>query len=393
MKKAVSFIIGCIIPLAAVIGLSGCSSEENSISSPPPGPQTISISYANPLEIEIDTTTHWALLLHDRRSSRGTAIQLIDIEHRSVLNTRILDYYDVYDIAFLPNDQACFVGRTQDRMEYAVQFLTLPDLELGTRVVAADTAGEHGYLAVDTQHGFVYYSHAGGGDKDGLYKISIATKTLVNAAADDNTRKAFDNDLVEGLFDQPARLFYDRSSQKLMVANRGGDYITQLDASLWGTLRRGDNLNFPIAGALHLNTLSGSLGSVRADGMAAADNGVFIFAGTSDGTAFLSRTEINATLAYPPETMPGYRQWKYHNSDILVHSGEDIRSVFVLQSDSARIGIGRYNLNNLRSVSGSPYRTRAIPDTSISAVGLDAVKDVLVVGDAHQARLELIEIR
>ena len=372
--------------------LLGCNSEEGSITNPPPGSNTFSIEFASPRVIAVDSDRHRALLLHGRTSPRGTALQLVDVQNRSVLRTRILDYYDVFDVAFLPGDEACFAGRTQDRMEYAVQFFTLPDLELGARVMTADMAGEPGYLAVDTAGRSVYYSHAGGADKDGLYKILLTTKTLVDADNDEGARFAFDNDLVADVFSTPGRFFYDAPSQKLMTANLGGNFITQLDAGLWGTLRREDHLTFPISGAAQLPTAAGGLTTVRAEAMAAAGAGVYVFAGTSDETAFLSRVEVNSSLAYPPETMPSYRHWVFQNADVCVHPRSDVRSLFILQRDSTRVSIGRYNLNNLQPSAESPYRTRAIPDTSISALGLDATLDVLIVGDRDAPRLELIGI-
>lgn len=384
--------LGIIVAAIAAALLLGCNSEEGSITSPPSSSYAFSIEFAAPRVIAVDSDRHWALLLHGRTSPRGTALQLVNVQSRSVLRTRILDYYDVFDVTFLPGDEACFAGRTQDRMECAVQFFTLPDLELGARVMTADMAGESGYLAVDTTGRFVYYSHAGGADKDGLYKILLTTKTLMDADNDEGTRFAFDNDLVSGLFQSPGRVFYDVPSQKLMTANLGGNFITQIEAALWGTLRRADHLTFPISGATQLATATGGLTTVRAEAMAAAGGGVYVFAGTSDGTAFLSRVEVNSSLAYPPETMPSYRHWAFQNADVCVHPRSDVRSLFVLQRDSTRISIGRYNLNNLQPSAESPYRTRTIPDTSITALGLDATLDVLIVGDRDAPRLELIGI-
>ncbi|MDD5088934.1 MAG: hypothetical protein PHI18_09085 [bacterium] len=379
------------ITIAAAL-LLGCNSEEGSISNPPPGSNTFSIEFANPRVIAVNSDRHWALLLHGRSSPHGTALQLVDVASRSVLNTRILDYYDVFDVIFLPGDEACFAGRTQDRMEYAVQFFTVPDLELGARVMTADMAGDPGSLTADTTERCVYYSHAGGADKDGLYKILLTTKTLADADNDESTGTAFDNNLVADLFQTPGRVFYDAPSQTVMTANLGGNFITQIEAALWGTLRRSDSLSFPIDGTDHLMTLAGGLSSVRAEAMAAAGGGVYVFAGTSDGTAFLSRIEVNSSLAYPPETMPPGRHWAFQTAALCVHPRDDVRSLFILQRDSTGTSIGRYNLNNLQPSSDSPYRTRAIPDTAISALGLDTMLDLLIVGDRQAARLELIGI-
>lgn len=258
--------------------------------------------------------------------------------------------------------------------------------------MTADTAGTHGYLAVDGQAGYVYYSHAGGGDKDGLFKISLGTQALVDADSDDNTRAAFDNDLVTDLFERPGRIYFDGPSQKLMVANLDADYITQIDAGIWGTLRRADHLSLPLPGVTQMNTLTGGLNAVRAEAMAAAGEGRLVFAGTSDGRAFLSRIQVTSTVPWEPVTMPSYRRWAFRNADLLVHPREDMQWLFILQRDSTRFSIGRYNVSSLSLGDDFKYLTRAIPDTSISAVGLDTELDLLIVGDAHLPRLELIEI-
>ncbi|MCX6600549.1 MAG: hypothetical protein NT025_03195 [bacterium] len=389
MSRSVLSLVGPVILLATL--LPGCHDDEGDSNPSPPHRDTITLTYENPLEIEIAAARQWALLLHDRHASSGPAVQLVDLNARQVLATQILNYYDVYDIEFLPNDEACFAGRPHGNIGYAVQFVHLPDLTLGTRVMLSDTAGAHGYLAVDTTGGFVYYTHAGGGTKDAIYRIRLSTQTIIDADNDGQPPYGFDNGLVGGLFDHPARIFFDESSGKLVAANLGADFITFVDASLWGTLERGAGLTFPIAGTAHLSTASASINGVRADGMATGA-GVYVFAGTAGGFAYLSRFEIGSNGLDLLETAAG-RQWRYRNADIRVHPRQDIFSVFVLQTDSAGVGVGQYRLNNLQLVAGSPYRPLVIPDTSLCAVGIDPVNDRLVLGDAHHPRLELMEIR
>ncbi len=170
---------GSVLILTLILG---CNSEEESLAPPPPRRETIETAWENPVEIEVDAERQWALLLHDRTASSGTALELVDLASRAVLRTLILDYYDVFDAVFLPDGEACFAGRPQGNVGYAVQFFSLPDLTLGARVMtAADTAGAHGYLAVDVAGGFVYYSHAGGGVHDGVFKIAVSTNTVVDA--------------------------------------------------------------------------------------------------------------------------------------------------------------------------------------------------------------------
>ena len=389
MSRSVLFLVGSVFLLAIL--LPGCHDDEGDSNPSPPHRDTITLTYENPLEIEINAARQWALLLHDRTASSGPAIQLVDLEAREVLATQILDYYDVYDIEFLPNDEACFAGRPHGNIGYAVQFVHLPDLTLGTRVMLTDTAGAHGYLAMDTTGGFVYYTHAGGGTKDAIYRIRFSTHAIMDADNDGQPPFGFDNGLVGGLFDRPARIFFDEPSGKLVTANLGADFITFVDASLWGTLERGAGLTFPIAGTAHLSTASASINGVRADGMATGA-GVFVFAGTAGGFAYLSRFGVGSNGLDLLETVSG-RQWRYRNADIRVHARDDIFSVFVLQHDSAGVGIGQYRLNNLQLVAGSPYRPLVISDSSLCAVGIDPVNDRLVLGDSHHPRLELMEIR
>jgi hypothetical protein len=388
MFRSVWFLIGPAILFAAFV--AGCHDDEGDINPSPYG-DTIALTYENPLEIEIDAARQWALLSHYRGASSGPALQLVDLDARQVLATRFLSYYEVYDIEFLPNDEACFAGRPLDNSGYAVQFVSLPDLTLGTRVLLTDTAGGHGYLALDTTGRYIYYSHAGGGSKDGLYRIRISTKAVVDADNDGQPPYGFDNGLVSGLFDHPARIFFDEASGKLVVANLGGDYITFVDASLWGTLERGAGLVFPIAGTQHLSTASTGMTGVRADGMGAGA-GVYVFAGTTGNFVYLSRFGMSSNGLDLLETVSG-RQWRYRNADLRVHARDDIFSVFVLQQDSGGAGVGQYRLNNLRLVAGTPYRPRVIPDTALCAVGIDTKNDRLVLGDAHQPRLELMDIR
>ena len=389
MSRANLFLIGPVMLFAAL--LPGCHDDEGDLNPSPPHRDLITLTYGNPLEIEVNAARQWALLLHDRRASSGPAIQLVDLNAREVLATQILDYYDVYDIEFLPNDEACFAGRPHGNVGYAVQFVSLPDLTLGTRVLLTDTVGAHGYLAVDTTGGFVYYSHAGGGAKDGIYRVLLSTHAIIDADDDGQPPFGFDNELVGGLFNHPARVFFDEPSGKLVAADLGDDFITFVDVSLWGTLNRSAGHTFPVAGTAHLSTAWPNLTGVRADGMATGA-GVYVFTGTAGSSVFLSRflTESNGLDLL--ETVSG-RQWRYRNADLRVHPRVDIFSVFVLQHDSAGVGVGQYRLNNLQLVAGSPYRPLAIPDTSLCAVGIDLANDRLVLGDAHQPRLELMEIR
>ncbi len=378
-----------------VMGLLGCSHDEEDLQPPAASRQTIDLTFENPVEIEVQSARHWALLLHDRSSSSGPALQLVDLNEGRVLRTLILDYFDVYDVAFLPGSEACFAGRPQGNIGYAVQFLSLPDLTLGARVMTADTAGEHGYLAVDSAGGYVYYSHAGGGERDGVSRISIADKTLDDADVSGGAPYAFDNNLVNGLFSTPARIGIDYNeatqTRTLVVANTGDDYITFIDLALWGTLTRNGTHAFPITGTRHLSTANGT-GTVRAWAMCGRD-GVFAFAGTSGNTAYLSRFTVASVGLDFVETMPANRAWRYRNANLQMHPRQDVFSVFVMQRDTSRLGIGQYRLNNLQPVAESPWHTQVIADSAIAAVGVDVVADKLVVGDALRPRLEIIPLR
>jgi hypothetical protein len=176
-----------------------------------------------------------------------------------------------------------------------------------------------------------------------------------------------------------------------VAANLGGDYITFVDVSLWGTLERGAGHSFPIWGTAHLSTAWAGMSAVRADGMGTGA-GVYVFAGTTGNFAYLSRFGVASNGLDTLATVSG-RQWRYRNADIRVHARDDIFSVFILQHDSAGVGVGQYRLSNLQLVAGSPYRPRVIPDTALCAVGIDTKNDRLVLGDAHQPRLELMDIR
>ncbi|RPH94196.1 hypothetical protein EHM69_07990 [candidate division KSB1 bacterium] len=376
--------------MISVLLLTGCHSDEASLSPPPVSHDVIALTYENPLAIEVHSSRHWALLLHDRTASSGPAIQLVDIDGRSVLHTKILDYYDVFDIKFLSNNEACFAGRPQGNIGYAVQFIRLPELTLGTRVMTSDTAGTHGYLAVDSAGGAVYYSHAGGNGADGVYKISLSSKSLVDADNDNQAPFAFNNDLVDGLFNHPARIFFDADSRKLVAGNLGADYISMINADLWGTLSRAVEHTFPMDGTFQIGTTSGGLTNVRTEAMGSGA-GVYVFAGSTSNLAYLARFGTASIGLDFTEAMPG-RQWRYRNADLRVHPREDIFSVFVIQQDSSRIGIGQYRLNNLQQVAGSPYRPHVIPDSDVCAIGMDIILDKLIVGDSDHPRLELISL-
>jgi hypothetical protein len=376
---------------AMLVLFGGCSSDEESISTPGPSAQTIGIEYQNPMKIEVNSTRHWALLLHDRNSPRGAALELVDLDGKNVMATRILDYYDVYDVVFLPNGEACFAGRIPESTGYAVQFFTLPSLTLGTRVLTSDTTGTHGYLAVDSANSCIYYSHAGGGEHDGIYKISLTTKTIVDADNDGRAPYAFDNDLVSGLLNGPARLSMDSQNHQLVIANLGDNYVTMMDPAIWGTLSRATSHSFPVTGTSHISTTWAGLTNVRAEMMTAAPD-YHILAGTTGNIPYLARFGGNSSNLYSLETVSNSR-WRYSGADLCLHPREDIVSVFILQKDSVGTCVGQYGLNNLRPVAGSPYRTRTIPDSTISAVGLDMVADRLIIGDTRAARLEIIDIR
>jgi hypothetical protein len=380
------------VVLAAVLFfiLVGCHSDEDKITPPPAPRETIALIYPKPLDIDVYAGRHWALLLHDRQSPRGTALQLVDLEHHNVIGTRILDYYDAYDALFVSVTEACFVGRTQDTREYAVQFVRLPDLTPTARVGLGDTSGVHGYLALDSAGQALYYSHAGGGTQDGIFKIALGTKTLVDGDDDGHAPFAFDNQLVSGLFASPARIFFDAAFRKIVVANLDDNFITMIDASIWGTVHRG-GLNFPITGTSHLSTLAGGLSNARASAMDAG-SGIYVMAGMNGNTAFLSRFEANSSIPYPPEVLAN-RMWRFTNGDIHVHSALTVFSVFLIQQDTSGISIGQYGLNNLRPVAGSPFRVETMPDSAIGAFGLDASLNELVVADTRNPRLEIIPIK
>jgi hypothetical protein len=371
--------------------LDGCSHDEDSLSQPGPRAETIGLTYSDPIEIEVNSARHWALLLHDSSSTRGSAVQLVDLQRRSVIASKILsDYQNVYDIEFLGDNEACFAGKLIDGTGYAVQFLSLPNLTLESSVATADTAGAHGYLAVDSAGGFVYYSHAGGGNKDAVYMISIATKQLVDADNDGHAPYSLDNGMVHGIFSQPGRMIFDPTAGKLMVANLGDDYVTVLDTTVWGHLVRGSGYTFPMPGIYPFNTLAGGLSAVRPSLM--RGSGEFdVFAGMSNGTAFMARFGADFTTPYLVRETG--RTWTHPNGDIRIHPRGDVVSAFILQRDSSGYGIGQYGLNNFNQVDVSPHHTRVIPDSLISAFGLDVVLDELVVGDARSPRLELISIR
>ncbi|HEY3294501.1 MAG TPA: hypothetical protein VGL38_03620 [bacterium] len=373
--------------------LMGCSSDEDKLTNPGPRAEVIGLTYDNPVAIKISPSRHWALLLHDSTSSRGPAVQLVDLQRRSVLATRILDYHDAYDIEFLPNDEACVAGAMMGGTGYAVQFLSLPNLVLEARVITATAGGAHGYLAVDSAGGSVYYSHSGGGSSDGVYKISLTTKTLVDADNDGQAPFVFDNGLVSGIFDQPSRMVFDGSTRKLMVANLGDDYISVIDSSVWGHLNRQTPHSFPgLAGTARLSTVGGGVASLRAESMIGAQ-GKNVFAARNNGAGYLARfgSDYDSVNVGTVTGMPwNYRAFR--GVDIQVDPAEPVFSVFLLEKDGADVGIGQYSLNSLRPVV-SPFRTRTIPDTSISAFGLDVTSNQLVVGDAHSPRLELITIR
>lgn len=388
MNKTLQFLI-MGLAMAALLTLVGCSSDEDS-QPPPDRGRIINLVFSNPVTIEVNAAAQLALLLHDRESSRGTAVQLVDLASQSVTRTRILDYYDAYDIIFLPDNEACFVGRTQSSREYAVQFIRLPELTDVARVLAGDTTGAHGYLTVDTVGSFVYYAHAGGGARDGILKISLAAKTPVDADDDGVAPFGFDNELVSGLLARPARIAFDHAARKLVIANLDDDYITFIDAAVWGTLSRAAGHTFPVSGTAHLNILAGGLSRVRAEAMTTGD-GLYVFAGTSGSTAFLSRFETTSTGPYPPE-IPAGVQWRFRNGELRVHPRADIFSVFILQRDSVGVAVGQYSLNNLRQVAGSPHRPRVIPDSSATTIGIDVAADLIYVADRYLPRMEILQI-
>ncbi len=392
MRKNSAFNLSALVCLAALTSLvfviGSCSNDENSNPPPPSSASLISVEYANCRVIEVDAARHLALLLHDHTAPSGTAIELVDVASRTMIASRILDYFDLFDIKFISATEGCFAGRPQGNIGYSVQFFSLPDLTLGTRVMTAALEGEPGTLAVDSAAGYVYYSHAGGNGFDGLYKIRIATKQIVDADDDGAAPYALDNDLVAGLFSQPAQIFYDRSSQKIVVANLSANYVTILNASLWGTLSRVSNLSFPIEGATHLSTDNGEVSDARAVRMAYGA-GVYVFAGVSNGQWYLGRFGVNSVGLDLLTTFPG-RTWLLDKASLRVHPHEEVFSVFVLEEDTGGVAVGQYRLNNLVEVDASPYRPHQLPDSVVATFGLDSESDQLILADSERNRLELI---
>ena len=382
MHRIISILI-LVLPLL-LLSLT-CSSDEDDGRPPVSSPALINVTFENARVIEVDAARHRALLLHTSESSSGTAIELVDTESRDVISSRILDYFDVYDLKFVNANEACFAGRPHGHIGYAVHFFSLPDLTLGTRVMTSDTSGTPGFLAVDSLGGMVYYSHAGGGDKDAIYKIRVSNKLLVDADNDGLAPFSLDNDLVSGLFGQPGKLFYDRDTQKLVVANLSDNIVTWMNASLWGTLDRAANLTFPINGTMHLPT-----GNSRPVTMAFGA-GVYVFAGMDGGQSYMGRFTMNSQEVDILETFAG-RTWKLGYSNIRIHPRDDLVSIFILEEDTAGIAIGQYRLNNLVEATASPYRTHHLPDSVVTSFGLDAESDHLLVANGEDPRLEIIDI-
>ncbi|MBU1919206.1 hypothetical protein KKG66_00045 [bacterium] len=390
MTKSVHRRLCAILIVISLSLLLGCSSDEKSGPSGPPSSELMFVEYRNPVEIEVDPELQLALLLHDRSSPSGPALQVVDIQNHEVLQTLILDYYDVYDVEFINSTTACFAGRPQGNIGYAVEFFTIPSLTNMTRVLTGDTSGTHGYLDVNDAGTVVYYSHAGGGVKDAVYAISVANKRLIDADYDGVAPFGFDNDLVEGLLSTPSRIFFDAGTDDIVVANLTGDYITLIDAGIWGLNSRDALLIFPIAGTAHIETGPNPIPDIRADAVAKGEN-MYAFAGTSGETPYLSRFGTSSQGVDFVESFND-RQWVYRNRDIRIHPRQDIFSVFVLQEDTVGVGIGQFRLNNLGEVASSPYRTRHIPDSTIAAVGIDTANDRLLVADRESESLEFIQI-
>jgi hypothetical protein len=391
MALTMSFLrkIVLLVGIAPLFVLISCSSDEDN-QRPPQGPASVmNVRFTDARVIEVNSNLHRALIMHDRNASSGTALEYVDLDSRSVISSEILvDYLDVYDVKFVSPTEACFAGRPHGHIGYAVHFFSLPDLTLGSRVlVTADTAGRAGGLAVDSLGGFVYYSHAGGGEHDGIYKIRTSNKTVVDADDDGVAPFALDNNLVRGLFDGPATLFYDRPQQKLVVANAQGSFVTMFSAAMWGTMHRPTPPNWPEV-ASHL-PLPAAMGVSPASTMAYGD-GVYVFAGLEGNENSLGRFTIGSVSLDLLNPVSGVT-WMLEKSRLNVHPRPDVVSVFIVQQDTSGVGIGQYNLNNLEAT-GPVYQTRFIPDSTISAVGLDVVSDELIVADSSSTRLEFLDI-
>jgi hypothetical protein len=389
MRKTVARRLILFSALSLFALLAACSSDEKTGPSGPPASELMLVEFRNPVEIEVNSELQLALLLHDRTSPTGTALQLIDLQNREVISTIILDYYDVYDVEFISATEACFVGRPQGNTGYAIEFFNIPDLTMISRVMIAGLTGSHGYLDVNGAGTIVYYSHAGGEDHDAVYALSTAAKLPIDADNDDIAPFGFDNELVDGLLNQPGRIFFDDATEKIVVANLNGDFITLIDESIWGTLSRTAGVTFPVSGTSHLTTQQSEVSDVRAD--AVAFGGPYAFAGTSAGTPYLSRFGTESQGLDFIESFPD-RQWAYRNRDIRIHPRQDIFSVFIMEEDSIGFAIGQFRLNNLGETASSPYRTRHIADSTIAAVGLDTENDRLLVADKESERLEFITV-
>jgi len=370
--------------------LIGCSDDEGSVGGGSTPTDLIQVEFRNPIEIEIDPELQLALLLHDRSSPSGPALQLIDLEAKQVLATQFIDYFDVYDVEFIDENQACFAGRPHGNVGYAVYFFDLETLTEVGEVMTADTSGTHGYLDVTDDDARVYYSHAGGGGKDAVYAISTSSRSLIDADNDGVAPFGFDNALVAETFAGPARVFFDDETESIVACNLNGGFVTVIDHSLWGNLQRGADIAYPIPGVTRISTEHGSVADVRADAVTFGA-GIYGVAGTSGNVPYLSRFRIGFPGVDIVEPYTD-RTWVYRNRDVKIHPREDVFSMFVLQEDTSGVSIGQYRLSNLVEVAASPYRTRHISEETIAAVGLDVINDRLIVADRESERLEIISI-
>ena len=163
---------------AGLLLILSCSSDENNLHPQYSQPNIINVRYENARVVEVDANRHLALLLHNSESTSGTAIELVNTADHSVIASRILDYYEVYDVKFVNNNEACFAGRPFGNAGYDVRFFSLPNLILSAQVMTAGLTGQPGFLAVDSTGAFVYYSHADG-NHDGIYRIRVCKDSML----------------------------------------------------------------------------------------------------------------------------------------------------------------------------------------------------------------------
>ncbi len=217
---------------------------------------TISISWAGALRMEIDPSANRAILLFGAAARGGTpGIASVDLSTGQHTNTDLPDLTDVYDLKIINSNEVVF--NCKSAAGYGLRFFNPVTMTKIGEDAIYPTAQEgqsdiEGRLALDAAHENVFVTHVIRQDRTingKVYAVAVTQQQLIDADNDIfNGEFAFDANLVANSILSAYNIAFDDATNEILVGNRTSPTVTAIDWSQWGEFDRDAGLSVPTAG-------------------------------------------------------------------------------------------------------------------------------------------------